>query len=565
MQKFLLILIVLFSITGVSQTSDIYTESDRTQIDEERYPNATIFNKVNKQVYFRHEGIEVWCDRAIYYQSDKFFKAYGHVKMVQGDTINMRSSYAEYNGNTQFAFASEDVLLTTPDNRLTTDSLFFDRVAQKAFYRSGGTVKDTASTITSLRGTYELQNDKYAFRQNVKVTSPDYDIETNILDFYTKNGHAYLYGPSNVFTENGKVYCEKGFFNTRENFGYFIKNSRVDYEQRIMYGDSIFFDQNKSFASATNNIEIIDTLNRTRIKGHYAEVYKQQDSVIITKNPIASTFQENDSIHVASDTMMITGEPDKRIVRAYPDARLYKSDLSGKADSIHSSQITGYTRLITKPILWSANGQITGDTIMLISNLETEKLDSLRVYDNSIMVQKDSIGGFNQVKGKQLFGLFTENELTEANFIKNAESLYYMRNNEGDLVGIDKTLASSIKLELKDQEIQDIYYYNEVSGDTYPEEEISPNARKLKGMLWRGDERIRSKADLLTNRPQFKLPVIKGLKDLNDTISKPFYKQKDINTKSNLKLKDTIDTKTDAKLKPKTHQDKSVKEKFKKG
>jgi len=544
LRKVLFIFIVFTGFAGFSQTSDIYYESERTQINEQRFPNATIFSKVNKQVYFRHEGIEVWCDRALYYQSDKFFKAYGNVKMVQGDTVNMKSAYAEYNGKTQFAFASEDVLLTTPDNTLETDSLFFNRQTQKAFYRSGGTVKDTASTITSIRGTYELEKDKYAFRQNVKVTSPDYDIETNILDFYTNNGHAYLYGPSNVFTESSKVYCEKGFFDTRENIGYFIKNSRVDYEQRIMHGDSIFFNQNTNFASATNNIEIIDTINRTRIKGHYAEVYKQQDSVIITKNPIASTFQENDSIHVASDTMMITGKPDKRIVRAYPDARLFKSDLSGRADSIHSSQITGYTRLITKPILWSANGQITGDTIMLISDLETEKLDSLRVYDNSMMVQKDSIDGFNQVKGKQLFGLFTENELTEANFIKNAESLYYMRNDEGELVGIDKTLSSTLKLILKEQEITDIYYYNQVSGNTYPEEELPPNARKLKGMEWREEERIMSKADLLTDRPKFELPVIKGIKDLNDTISKPFYEQKDINTKSNLKLKDSTQIKS---------------------
>ena len=536
------------------------------QIDEIRYPNATIFSKVNTQVYFRHEGIEVWCDKAIYYQSDKFFKAYGNVKMVQGDTVNMRSAYAEYNGKTQFAFASEDVLLTTPDNTLRTDSLFFNRVNQKAFYRSGGTVKDTASTITSIRGTYELQNDKYAFRQNVRVKSPDYNIETEILDFYTDNGHAYLYGPSNVFTESGKVYCEKGFFDTRENFGYFIKNSRVDYEQRIMYGDSIFFDQNKSFASATNNIEIVDTINRTRIKGHYAEVYKQQDSVIITKNPIASTFQENDSIHVASDTMMITGKPDQRVVRAYPDARLFKSDLSGKADSIHSSQVTGHTRLITKPILWSANGQITGDTIMLISDLETEELDSLRVYNNSMMVQKDSIEGFNQVKGKQLFGLFKENALTEANFIKNAESLYYMRNDQGELVGIDKTLSSSLKLELKDQEITDIYYYNQVSGNTYPEEELPPNARSLKGFEWREEERIMSKEDLLTNRPKFELPVIKGLKDMNDTIIKPFYNPKDINIKSNLKLKDTTQTKAKPKLSPKSLKTKpTIKDKLKKG
>ena len=519
------------------QDNRIEYKSDRTSFNEKLYPGASIFNKVKNQVYFKHEGINVWCDKAIFYREDNFFKAYGNVKMVQDDTINMRSAYAEYNGNTKFAFASEKVVLTTPTNELRTDSLFFNRITQKAFYRSGGNVKDSASTITSIRGTYEMEKDKYAFRQNVKVKSPDYKIDTDVLDFYTKNGHAYLYGPSVVSTESGKVYCERGFFDTRSDFGYFIKNSRVDYEQRTLYGDSIFFDQNRNFASATNNIEIIDTLNKTRVKGHYAEVYKEKDSVIITKNPIASTFQENDSIHIASDTMMITGKPDKRIVRAFPDARLFKSDLSGKADSIHSSQITGYTKLLTKPILWSESGQITGDTIMLISDLETEKLDSLKVYNNSMMVQKDTIDGFNQVKGKELFGLFEDNELVEAHFIKNAESLYYTRNDEGEYIGIDKTVSSTLKIEFKDQEITEIYYYSNVSGNTYPEADIPPNARTLKGMNWRGDEKITSKADLLTNRPEYVLPIIQGLKDLkeNDSLSIPFYQQRDLNERSNLK------------------------------
>lgn len=548
---------------GFSQSSQIEYESERTNINEKLYPGAFIFNKVSKQVYFKHEGIKVWCDKAIFYQEENFFKAYGNVKMVQDDTINMRSKYAEYNGKTQFAFASEDVVLTTPSNRLTTDSLFFDRVIQKAFYRSGGVVKDTASTITSIRGTYELEKDKYAFRQNVKVTSPDYNITTDILDFYTNNGHAYLYGPSVVTTQDGKVYCERGFFDTRDDFGYFIKNSRVDYEQRTLYGDSIFFDQKRNFASATNNIEVIDTINRTRVKGHYAEVYKQQDSVIITKNPIASSYQENDSIHIASDTMMITGQPDKRVVRAYPDARLFKSDLSGKADSIHSSQITGYTKLINEPILWSANSQVDGDTILLISDVETEKLDSLRVYYDSFMVQKDSIEGFNQIKGKELFGLFVENELTEAHFIKNAESIYYSRNDESELVGIDKTLSSRIKIEFKDKEITDMYYYKDVSGSTYPESELPPNARKFKGMEWRGDEKILSKADLLKNRPDYDLPVIKGLKDLeeSDSIFRPFYRQKDLNEKSNLK---TTNQEKDRPIKNQNQRLKARKPKLKK-
>ncbi len=528
------LVVYLLVCQGFSQ--EIEFKSDRNTINEELYPGAFIFNKITNQVYFKHKGIEVWCDQALFYEKDEFFKAYGNVRMKQGDTVNMRSSYAEYDGKTQFAFASKKVVLTTPNNKLETDTLFFDRVAQKAFYRSGGKVTDTSSTITSRRGTYDMETDKYAFRQKVEVRSPDYNIDTNILDYYTKNGHAYLYKASTITTESGKVYCERGFFDSRNNMGYFIKKARVDYDQRILYGDSIYFDQNRGFASASNNIKVLDTLNKTKIIGHYAEVYKQNDSVIITKNPLASSFQENDSIHIASDTMMITGKPEQRIIRSYPDARLFKSDISGKADSIHSSQVTGLTKLITRPILWSSNGQITGDTIMLISNSKTEQLDSLKVYYNSFLLQKDSISGFNQVKGKELYGVFENNEMVEVNFIKNAESLYYSRDDKGTLIGIEKTTSSSIKMEIEDKAVKDITYYSDVPGKLYPENELPPNARRLKGMLWRGDEEITSKADLLTNRPSFILPKIKGIEipKQTDSIQEPFYKNENLNSNSNL-------------------------------
>src|SRR5690606_8320849 len=113
-------------------------DADRFLKNETEYPGAMILRKVTNQVYFNHEGIEVWCDLAIFYKQDDFFKAFGNVKMLQGDSIVMNSEYAEYNGNTKFAFASQDVSLRTSKNTLTTDTLFLDRNKQQAFYRNGG-------------------------------------------------------------------------------------------------------------------------------------------------------------------------------------------------------------------------------------------------------------------------------------------------------------------------------------------------------------------------------------------------------------------------------------------
>lgn len=500
-----------FSLQAQEETKKIDYTSERSIKNEEKYPGAFLLSKVTKQVYFNHEGIEVWCDQAIFYKEDDFFKAFGNVKMVQGDTVNMTSEYAEYNGKTKFAFASTNVLLTTPKNRLTTDTLFFDRTKQQAFYRSGGTVKDTASTITSRVGRFYMEQDKFSFIQNVVVTNPEYIINSEQIDFYSETGHAYLYGPSTIKGKSSEVYCERGFYDTRNDKGYFVKNSTVYYDNRKLQGDSIYFNRENSFASATNNIKVTDTANESIITGHYAEVFRAKDSVFITKRALASMKQEQDSIHIHSDTLMVTGIPKKRIIRGFYDTRLYKSDMSGKCDSVIVNEYTGLTEMLGNPVVWTSNNQMTGDTIHLLNNVTTNKLDSLKVFQNAFMIQEDSISGYNQVKGKEMFGLFEKNEITETNFIKNTETIYYSRNDDGTLIGIDKAISSSIKILFQQKAITDIYYYTDVESTLYKEEDFPENARRLKGFNWRGDEQLLKKEDLFINDPPLHLPKIKGI------------------------------------------------------
>ncbi len=506
---------VIFSLSAeayAQKTTPIDYQSERIITDEEKFPGALIFLKTgNEQVYFVHEGIETWCDQAIAYQEDNFVKAFGNVKMVQGDTINLQCKYAEYNGNTQFAFASNNVKLKTPSNTLTSDTLFFDRIKQEAFYRSGGTVKDSASTITSRIGRYFMEKEKFSFVKNVVVNNPEYIINSNQLDFYSENSHAYLYGPSTITGKETEIYCERGFYDTRNDKGYFVKNSTVYYDNRKLEGDSIYFDQTKSFASATNNIRVTDTANQSVIKGHYAEVFRAKDSVFITKRALASMRQEQDSIHIHSDTLMITGKPQNRIIRGFRDTRIFKSTMSGKCDSIRINEKTGLTKMIGRPVVWSGNSQMSGDTIHLLNNPKTDKLDSLKVFYNAFMIQKDSIKGYNQVKGQEMYGLFEDNELYEANFIKNTETIYYSRDEDQSLMGIDKMFSSSIKILFKNREVTDVFYYKKPEGTMYLPENFPENARKLRGFNWRGDERLLQKSDLFAGEPEIKLPKIQGI------------------------------------------------------
>ena len=530
-------LLVLFLLIGLCSKVSVFSQTSKkirieyapfANSDSLRGPGVTVFTRDDmQQVHFAHEGVDMWCDRAVYYEKEDFIEAYSNVVMKQGDTVNMNAKYVEYSGKTQLAFASGNVVLTEPKSTLTTDTLWFDKVKQQAYYKTGGqVVRDSSGTITSKIGRYYMDNKKYQFVNDVVLVNPDYTLNTNHLDFYSVNGHAYLHGPSTIVGETSTIYCERGFYDTENDTGYFVKKSKINYEHRIVEGDSMYFDRKIDFASATNNIKITDTINNSVAKGHYAEVWKAKDSVFITKRALVITVQEGDSLYMHSDTIRVNGPPESRITRAYYNAKLYKSDLSGKADSIHADHKTGLTRLInlsrfsstdafsTKrhPVLWNLGNQMTGDTIHLIANPETEKLDSLLVFNDAFIISKDTLGdGYSQTKGQKLIGLFKDNELYNVDIIKNAEVIYFMRDDKGQLVGINKSKSASINMQIEDNEIVETRFINQVDGDIYPESEFPENARKLRGFAWRDDERPKSVEDLFKDDPPLDLPIIRGL------------------------------------------------------
>jgi hypothetical protein len=139
-----------------------------------------------------------------------------------------------------------------------------------------------------------------------------------------------------------------------------------------------------------------------------------------------------------------------------------------------------------------------GDVMHLIGNNKTQKLDSLKVLNNAFIIQKDSLSknGYNQIKGQNLYGKFVESKLKEVDVVKNAEVIYYMYNDANEFIGINKTVCSKINLELEANKINSITFFTKTDSFIYPEAEFPENARKLRGFLWRGDERILSKDDI---------------------------------------------------------------------
>ncbi|WP_134386360.1 OstA-like protein [Flavobacterium psychrophilum] len=493
----LVLLLILFSQTTLwSQDAKqiVIQHSDFLDISEKEVPGAIV---LTGNVVIIHEGVRMTCNKAYHFTKSNFVKIFGNVNMVQGDTLSMNSKYAEYNGNTKFAYATGDVLLRDPKMTLATDTINFDRNSQQAYYNSKGTIRDPENTLVSNSGKYYLNQKKFQFSDAVTVTNPRQTIKTNHLDYYTNSGHAYVFGPSTITSATNTIYTTKGFYDTKKDEGKLQKGSKITYKDRLIEGDDIYYDRKLDFARAKNNVKVTDTINHFVVKGNYAEVYKQKDSMFITKKAVAITLFEKDSVYFHAKKILVTGKPESRIIRGSNNARFFKKDISGKCDSIHYDKKKGLTQMIGKPVLWNGKNQMTGDVMHLVSNQKTEKIDSLKVLNNAFIISKDTIGeGFNQVKGQNLFGKFKKNKLHEVNVIKNTEVIFYMRNEKNELIGINKNVSSKINMILEANNIETITFFTDVEGIIYPEEELPENARKLKGFIWRGDEQILTKEDL---------------------------------------------------------------------
>ena len=523
MRVFLFGLVFLFVFSGLRAQET--TEEKQIQIvyggtfskDEDRYPGASIFSRdEEKQVQFEHQGADLWCDVAIYYPKENRLRAIGQVRLQQGDSVEMNSRQVQYNGNTRLAKSFGKVELTNSEMTLYTDTLYFDRAAQRSYYRSGGRIVDSENTLTSRVGTYFMELKKYRFKDSVHIENADYTIDSKQMDYYTETKNAYMRGPSTIKGEDYTMYCERGFYDTTIEQGYGVRKTKIYYDNRIIEGDSVFFDKAREFASATNNIQVTDTVNDGVVRAHYAEVFKAKDSVFATKRAVAINMVENDSLYMHGDTLMVTGKPDERVIRAFREARFFKTDLAGKCDSIHFEQKTGITELVRDPIMWNAENQMTGDSIYLISDLETEKLDSLKVINNAFVISLDTVGqqGYNQAKGKDLFGKFEDNVLKVIDLVKNTEVIYYMYDDKQELLGIDKTICSKIRLHMLNNAIDEITFFVNPDGNIFPDKDLPQDSRKLKGFIWRGDERLLTKEDIFDDDDNnLVLPIIRGIND----------------------------------------------------
>ena len=120
-------------------------------------------------------------------------------------------------------------------------------------------------------------------------------------------------------------------------------------------------------------------------------------------------------------------------------------------------------------------------------------IDSLFQKGNAFIINKDSIEGYNQIFGKEMVSRFRDGNLDHVNVNEDAKVISWLREDDGSLIGINKSSSKDMKILMKDNEITLIKYFQNIDETLYPEKDIKESERYLDGFIWREEERPKDK------------------------------------------------------------------------
>lgn len=446
---------------------------------------------------FYHDGAYLYCDSAWLLEENNTIDCYGKVRIKSSDTLNLYGKFLHYDGNTKMAYLRDQVRLVDNQTTLTTNEMIFDRNTQVASYESNGKIVNKDNTLTSRRGYYHTDTKQMYFKDDVVVKNPDYKMNSDTMLYNTQSRVTYFLGPTIIKGKDNYIYCENGEYSRVTGRSRFSQNALLVDDNRRLTGDSLYYDSKAKYGKAVSNVVLTDTVQDVILKGNFAEYWRGKGEAYITNMAYAILGDKKDTLYLHADTLKATFDTAKQETRdlyAYYHTRFFRKDLQGECDSLYYSFSDSTITMYHSPVIWSEKNQMTADTIRIITGKKSIK--EMRLSNTAFIVNKDSTGTFNQVKGKNMVGVFENNHLIRIDVDGNAETVYYIREDNKEMIGINKAKGSRMRLYVEDNKINRITYLDKPDGNMFPEADVPADQRILKGFKWMVERRPASWPDI---------------------------------------------------------------------
>ena len=466
--------------------------SNTLSFDKAVKPDAQI---LNGDVCFRHDSSYMYCDSAYFFEQTNSLEAFSNVRMEQGDTLFVYGDYLFYDGNTQVAYLRENVRMENGQVTLFTDSLNYERIPNIGYYFEGGLIVDSLNQLSSFYGQYSPETKLAVFNDSVQVENPDFTLYSDTLHYDTESKVATILGPSVIVSDSGTIHTSRGWYDTVNNTSLLLDQSQVESGEKILIGDSIFYNRDTGMGEVYGNMSLIDTAQHVTLQGEYGYYNEQTGYAFATDSARFLEYSQGDTLFLHADTLqMVTVDSVYREIKAYYGVRFYRIDMQGVCDSMQFNTRDSVLYMYTEPVLWNEQYQLYGDTIAIYMNDST--IEYAHVIQFAFAAQHVDSSYYNQLKGNDLKAYFEGQAVHQIDVAGNAESIFYPLEKDGAKVGMNETKSGFLTIWVKDNKLDKLKIWPSPVGSMTPIPDLKPDQKMLKDFYWFDHLRPKNRDDI---------------------------------------------------------------------
>ena len=487
---------------------------------------------VSGEVMFRKMGITLYCDSAYYYPNTSSLDAFGHVRMLQGDTVEVCADLIYYDGLQQRAelrSTGNDVELHHTSRsdgtkkHLYTDALDYDLRTGIADFDTGGrmynqnTRTNQWDTLTSIRGQYSTQTRIAEVSEDVRLHNKSSRLFTDRLLYHTDTRTVDLVdrteihsGLNSIYTESGNYFMPTG--NALLTSRSFISHIDTTGSETTLEGDSIVYTadivQSEAFmfrnpAKVPRPMVITDTANRAILIGGYGRYndtekvayasgypllkeYSRPDTTFLRANQIMTqTFNYGvkpvplpvlDSLSTAADSVAyavadsINRNTEYHLAKAWNRARFFRPDIQGVSDSITFNSTDSTLLLNVKPIVWSDQRMVAGGEIRVHFNDSTA--DRAVLPHKGLLVEELGEGFYNQLRANEMTAYLDNETLRHLDAAIDVQTIILPQENDSSYNKLVTAQGDSLAVDLDEGSMKHLRLStrsgNQVTGQVIP-------------------------------------------------------------------------------------------------
>ena len=485
--------------------------ADSLYYDEFRRRDTQI---VRGHVRFRHQGATLLCDSAYFKQQENTFQAFGHVRMMQGDTLEIRCDTAFYDGRADADMVhaqSNVVVIHRKTSELHTDNLILDRKFDVVYYDQGGNYADKKKgmTLSSDWGKYNLSTKEAEFFYDVTLKTKSHIITTDTLLYYSADDRAHVKGGKTTYSGGRPVWSKSRIHSIKDGYDvettncyFYMKddrtelfdNSKIENETRMITGDSIFYDSSGKKSHGYGRVNYIDRKNKNQLTANVVEYDEKAGKGFATNNPVYIDYSQQDTLYLHADTIRVETfylDTDSmyRKVHCYRKVRMYRKDIQAVCDSMVICSRDSSLTMYVDPITWNGPRQLLGDSIKVWMNDSTIREAS--VMSNALSIEQmenhEQPGKllYNQVTSRLMNAYFTDGKIRTSEAVGNVQTVYYpIDDADSTLIGMVYLETDTMRMFLTEERKLQKIWASKSEGVLYPMMQIPPSKDLLPNFGW---------------------------------------------------------------------------------